>query len=80
MHNSNLNLDKALLFPRKQITRLKNWKPWRALTTIEFNIFSWSFAQVFSIVCEMVFGIFFIILFRSWAINKNVKNLVSFSV
>ena len=34
-----LNLDKALLFPRNQAICMKNWKLWRAPTTIEFNIF-----------------------------------------
>ena len=41
-----LHLDKALLFPRNQAFFLKNWKFWRAPTTIEFNIFWWNFAHV----------------------------------
>ena len=40
-----LHLDKALLFPRNQAIYLKNWKLWRAPTTIEFNIFYWIFAH-----------------------------------
>ena len=41
-----LNLDKALLFPRKQVICLKNWKLWRAPTTIKFNHFCWNFVHV----------------------------------
>ena len=29
---------------------LKNWQLWRALTTIEFNIFCWNFAHVFYLI------------------------------
>ena len=38
-----LKLDKALIFPRNQVICLKNWKIWRAPTTIKFNIF---FAEI----------------------------------
>ena len=69
------NLDKPLLFPRKQAICLKNWKLWRAPTTLEFNIFCWNFARV-SYLTMSTKGCsgFFFILFRSWVINKNVKN------
>ena len=39
-------LDKALLFSRNQVFCLKNWKLWRAPTTLEFNFFCWNFAHV----------------------------------
>ena len=42
----NLNLDKALLFPRNQATCLKKWKLRRAPTTTKLNIFCWNFADV----------------------------------
>ena len=41
-----LNLDKALLFPRTKVICLKNWKLWRAPTTIKFIIFWWNFSHV----------------------------------
>ena len=61
-----LNLDKTLLFWRNQVT-------WQAPNTIKFNIFLLNFCTcfLFNNVYERVFGIFF---FRSWVINKNVKN------
>ena len=40
-----LSLDEALLFPRNQVTCLKNLKLWWAPTTIELNIFCWNFAH-----------------------------------
>ena len=40
-----LNIDKVLLFSRKQVICLKNWKVWRAPTTTKFNIFWWNFAH-----------------------------------
>ena len=40
-----LNLDKVLLFSRKQVICLKNWKVWRAPTTTKFNIFWRNFAH-----------------------------------
>ena len=69
-----LNLDKALLFPRDQAIWLKNGKLWRASTTTKFNIFSWNFAQVFYLQGLQKGVRVFLILFRSWVINKNVKN------
>ena len=41
-----LHLDKALLFPRNQVIYLKNWKLWRAPTTIKFTTFCGNFAHV----------------------------------
>ena len=71
-----LNLDKGLLFPRNRVICLKNWKLWRAPITTKFNFFCWNFAHVSylmstkgCVVCEI-----FLILFRSWVINKNLKN------
>ena len=40
------NLDKALLFWRKQVFCLENWKLWQAPTTIDSDNFCWSFAHV----------------------------------
>ena len=70
------NLDNALLFPRNQAICLKNWKLWRAPTTIKFKIFWWNFAQRFllSNVYKRLFEIFF--LFKPWVITKNVKKWV----
>ena len=45
-----LNWGRPLLFSRNQIFCLKNWKLWRAPTTIEFNIFCWNFTHVFYLV------------------------------
>ena len=54
----NLNLGKALLFPRNQVICLKNWKFWRTLTTIKFDIFCWNFAHVtYSVVEIRIFHI-----------------------
>ena len=39
------NLDKTILFSKNQVFCLKNWKLWRAPTTVEFNTFCWNFAQ-----------------------------------
>ena len=68
-----LDLDKTCAFPRNQVTCLKNWKFWRALTTMEFNIFCWNFAHV-SVLRMSKKGCvgFFFILFRSWVIDKLV--------
>ena len=69
-----LNLDKAILFPRNQVICLKNWKLWRAPTTIKFDIFCWNFAHVFYLTMSTKGCSIFFILFRSWVINNNVKN------
>ena len=54
-----LNLDKPLLFPRKQAICLKNWKLWRAPTATKFNIFCWNFARaLLTNVYKTLFGIF----------------------
>ena len=47
---------------------MKKWKNWRAPTNIEFNIF----AEILD-----TFSTFFHILFRSWVICQNQKDLVS---
>ena len=66
--------DEALLFPRNQVICLQNWKLWRAPTVTEFNIFCWNFANVSSLMSTKVCWGFFLILFRTWIINKNVKH------
>ena len=65
-----LNLDKVLVFPRKQVICLKNWKLWRAPNTVEFNIFCWNFAHDFVLPMSTKGCEGFSILFRSWLINK----------
>ena len=74
MQNPHKNLDKALLFSRNQVFCLKNWKLWRAPTTLEFNIFSWNIAQA-SYLRMSTKGSsgFFLILFRSGVICQNQK-------
>ena len=70
-----VSLDKALLFPKNQAMCLKNWKLWRAPTTTEFYIFYWNFAHVsYLTVSTNACSGFFFILFRSWVVNKNVKD------
>ena len=69
-----LNLDKVLLFPGNQAICLKNWKLWRAPTTTKFNIFCWNFAQVSYLKMSTNGVRDFFVLFRSWVVNKNVKN------
>ena len=70
-----LNWDKVLLFPRNHVICFKNWKFWRAPTTIQFNIFCWNFAHVSHVTTSTKWSSgFFSILFRSWIIKKNVKN------
>ena len=70
-----LNLDKVLLFPRNHVICFKNWKFWRAPTTIQFNIFCWNFGLVSYLTTSTKWSSgFFSILFRSWIIKKNVKN------
>ena len=71
----NLNLDKTVLFLTNQVISLKNWKLRRFPTTIKFIIFCWNFAHV-SYLAMSTKGCseFFFILFKSWNINKNVKN------
>ena len=67
-----LNLDKALLFPRNQAVSGKL----KILTSsTKFNIFCWNFAHVsyLTISTEGCSG-FFLILFRSWVTNENIKN------
>ena len=47
-----LNQGKPPLFSRNQVFCLKNWKLWRAPTTIGFKFFCWNFAHVFYLVME----------------------------
>ena len=70
------NLDNALLFPRNQATCLKNWKLWRAPTTIKFKIYLVEFCTRFLLnnVYKRLLEIFF--LFKPWVITKNVKKWV----
>ena len=46
MENSIQKFREALLFSRNQVFYLKNWKLWRAPTTIDFNNICWNFAHV----------------------------------
>ena len=63
------------LFPRNQAFYLKNWKLWRAPTTIEVYIFCWNFAHILYLVMSAkACVVFFFILFRSCVINKSVKD------
>ena len=65
------------MFSRNQVFCLKNLKLWRVSTTTELNILCWNFACVFYLPClQKDLGIFFI-LFRSFVICKNQKDLVS---
>ena len=59
------NLDKALLFSRRQVFSMKKKrKLWVASTTIEFNIFCWNFAHISHLPMSTngCFGFFFICL------------------
>ena len=70
-----LDLDKTLLFPRDQAIGLENWKLWRAPTAEKFDIFWWNFAHVSYLTMSIKeCPGFCFVLFRSWVINKNVKN------
>ena len=40
------NLDRSLLFSKNQVFCLKNWKPWQASTTRDFNNFYWNFTHI----------------------------------
>ena len=77
------NVDKALLFSRKlfEVFCVKNWKVWRAPTTVELNIILLKLRTRFLLtnVCNRVFRIFFI-LFRSWVICKNQKRPVFYTL
>ena len=70
-----LNLVTVLLFSRNQVICQKNRKLWRDPNTIEFNILFLTFSTQFLLNngYKNVLEIFFI-LFRSWVINKNIKN------
>ena len=46
MQNSIRKFRKSCIFLRNQVLCLKNWKLWRAPTTIDFNNFCWTFAHV----------------------------------
>ena len=56
---------------------LKNWKLWRPPTTTEFHNFIWNFAHVSYLPICLQNDARDIILFRSWVICKNKKDLVS---
>ena len=70
------NLDNALLFPRNQAICLKNWKLWRAPSTIKFKIFWWNFAHVSYLTMSTKDCSRFFFLFKPWVITKNVKKWV----
>ena len=55
------NVDKALLFLINQVICLKNWKLWRDLTTIKFNIFCWNCAHIsFLTISTKMYSRFFL--------------------
>ena len=59
----------------RQSSTIKNGELWQAPTTIESNNFRWNFAHVsYLTIATKGCSEFFFILFRSWVINKNVKN------
>ena len=68
------NLDKILLLSRIQLFCLKNWKLRRAPTAINLNALLLKFCTRFqhTMSTKGCSG-FFIILFRSWVIFKNLK-------
>ena len=58
----------------KSVFCLKNWKFWRAPTTIEFNVFCWNFAHAsYLSISTKGCSRFFFLLFRSWVISKKEK-------
>ena len=62
-------------FQETRFFGLKNWKLWRVLTAIEFNIFWENFAHAFYLVMSTKDCVeLFFILLRSWVIKKSVKN------
>ena len=71
MQNQYLGFGKAVLFPRDQAICLKNWKLWRAPTTVVFDIFCWRFSHVFCLPMSTKGCSGFFILFRSWVIDKH---------
>ena len=46
MQNPKAKFRQSSIISEKQVICLKNWKLWRASTTIKFNTFCWNFAQV----------------------------------
>ena len=68
------NLEKALLFSKKQVFFLKIWKLGRTPTILQFNMFCWNFAHAFYLPMSTrgCVGIFFIS-FRSWITFQNLK-------
>ena len=72
------NLDKTLLFSRNQVFCLKNWKLWRAPTTLEYDNFCWYFPHVSDLpMCSKGCSRFVFIWFRFSVICQNKKTLVS---
>ena len=63
-----LNLDKTFVFRRNQVICQKNWKLWRAPTTVQFNIFAEILRTFPSDKCLQ--KVLWDVLFRSWFINK----------
>ena len=72
MQNPIQNLDKALLFPRNEVFCLKNWKPWRAPTTLDFNSFCWNFSHTtYQFLQKGVRDVF--MCFTTWVTWQNKK-------
>ena len=66
-------LNKALLFSKNQVFCLKNWKLWRAPTTLEFIFFVEILHTFPTYQCLQKSVRDFFILFRSWITCKNWK-------
>ena len=73
MQNPIPKLCQTTIISKEPVFCLKNWKLWRAPTTIEYNILCWSFAHVFYLIMSKK-KVFENYCFISWVINKNVKN------
>ena len=74
MQNPIPKLRQTSIISKKPGFCLKIWKLWRAPTTTELNVFYWKFAHVFYMITPTKeCSEFFLILFRSWVINKSVK-------
>ena len=70
-----LNWEKALLFPRNQVICLKNWKLWRAPTTIEwYFLLKFRTLFLFNKVSTKGCSRFFLLCLDFALLIKNVKN------
>ena len=78
MQNPRPKFRQSSIVSEKPGSLLKKWELLRAPTTIEFNIFCWNFTHFSCLTMSTkACSGFFFISFRSWVINKNIKNLAS---